>query len=87
MPQLTAAKKALRVSARKRIQNDWWRDRLRHGIRSLKNTITAGQKKEAAALLLEVQSLLDRSARRHIIHPNKAAHQKAQFTRLVDQLP
>jgi small subunit ribosomal protein S20 len=86
MPQLQAAKKALRVSQRKRTLNDRWRQRLRYYTRLLKKALSASDKTEAASLLVKTESVLHRAARRHIIHPNKAARLTSRYTQAVGKL-
>ncbi len=86
MPQLQAAKKALRVSARKRVVNDRWRRQLREALHTVRDAITAGKKDEAQAAVLQAQSVIDRAARHHILHRNKAARKKSQLQKAVAQL-
>jgi small subunit ribosomal protein S20 len=86
MPQLQAAKKALRVAARKRVVNDRWRRQLREALYAIRDAIAAGKKSEAQKALLEAQSIVDRAARRHILHPNKAARKKSQLQRAVAKM-
>ncbi len=86
MPQLQAAKKALRVSERKRAINDRWRRKMRDALRSLREAVTAGDKKGAEEAFAEAESILDRVARRNIIHPNKAARKKSRLHKQVVNL-
>lgn len=77
MPQIKAAIKALRVSARRRAVNDKWREKIRE---SLKKVRLAGidQAKKAEAVKTAT-SVLDRAARRHIIHWRTAARRKSRL--------
>jgi len=43
-------------------------------------------KKEAQELLSRVSSMLDKLAKKNIIHKNKAANNKAKLTKLVNSL-
>lgn len=43
-------------------------------------------KSEAQELLKQVSSLLDKLAKRNVIHKNKAANQKSKLTRLVNKI-
>ncbi|HLD25883.1 MAG TPA: 30S ribosomal protein S20 [Candidatus Andersenbacteria bacterium] len=83
MPQIKAAKKALRVSARRRAMNDRWRRLMREAVRSFRDAVKAGDNKTTAATYQKVQSIIDRAARHHILHPHKAARQKAQLLRTI----
>ena len=86
MPQIASAKKALRVSARKRAVNDRWRKKLRESLHALQTAITAKDKKTAQAVFLKTQSVIDRAARHKIIHPNKAARKKARLHKAITKL-
>lgn len=76
MPIIKSAKKALRSSKRKKTANDRYREKLRRLIKQFrKNPV----KKD----LPPVFSILDRSAKKHIIHKNKAARLKSRLTQLI----
>ena len=51
--------------------------------KKLKALVQAGKKDEAAKLLPEAQSKLDRAAKNNTIHPNKAARGKARLAKLL----
>ncbi|MDP3685369.1 MAG: 30S ribosomal protein S20 [bacterium] len=78
MPQTSSAKKALRVSIRRRAINDRWRNALRSLQRKFRSAVTAKKTDEAQSVYRELQSTLDRMARRHIVHRNTAARYKAR---------
>lgn len=86
MPQTSSAKKALRVSARRRVINDRWREKLRTLERTFKKALAAKQADEARSVLTKVQSVVDRMARRHIVHKNTAARKKSRFAALLKNL-
>jgi len=70
MPIKKTAKKALRSSKRKR----------KHNLTLLKNLKTATKKANAKSLP-KVYSLIDKVAKNHIIHKNKAARLKSKFAK------
>lgn len=80
MPQINAAKKALRVSQRKRQVNDRWRERVRQAVRAAKAALTSGQKEAATTVIQALQSAIDRAAQHRVIHPNRAARLKSRLT-------
>lgn len=86
MPQLQAAKKALRSSARKRLFNDRWRRKVRAAIHSVRDAIEKGDKVLALKAAVLAEKVLDRSARRNIIHPNKAARKKSRIQKAIAKL-
>ena len=79
MPQLDAAKKALRVNERRRVINDRWRRKIRESLREVREALTAGDAKAALTAIDSAESILDRAAMRNIIHPNKAARKKSRL--------
>lgn len=83
MPQLQAAKKALRVSARRRVINDRWRRKVREALHAVRDAIRAQDKKAAAEAYVTATSMIDRAARRNIIHPNSAARKKSRLHKAV----
>ena len=86
MPQTASAKKALRVSARRRAVNDRWRKNLRSALRQIKDAIGANDKKQAVSLFEKTQSVIDRATRHRIIHPNTAARKKARLTQAINKI-
>ncbi len=42
-------------------------------------------KDEAPARLAELASLLDKAAKKHIVHPNNVARKKSRFAKLVNK--
>ena len=83
MPQTTSAKKALRVASRKRVVNDRWRKKYRAAVKAVKDAAAAGETKNLDQLTKEAQSMLDRAARRNILHRNTAGRKKAQLAKLT----
>lgn len=86
MPQIAAAKKALRQNKRRRVVNDRWRVKVRLRLRALQAAITANDPAAARAAIVKTQSVLDRAARRNIINPNKVARQKSRLAKSVAKL-
>ncbi len=76
MPVLKSSKKALKVSRRRKDENDTLRKNLRNAVKALRASPTT-------ASLKKVYSLLDRSAKKHVMHKNRAARLKSGFSKLV----
>lgn len=70
MPISASAKKSLRVAERRATENKAYKARLRNALRN-RSTI------EMSALF----SLLDKAAKRHVIHKNKAARLKSRLAK------
>ena len=78
-----SALKRIRSSETKRLKNRYQAKTTRTYIKRLKNTT---DKKEAEELLKTVTSMIDKLAKRNIIHKNKAANNKSKLTKYVNQL-
>lgn len=78
-----SALKRIRSSQAKRLTNRYQAKTARTYIKKLKETT---DKKEAETLLKTVSSMLDKLAKKNVIHKNKAAHNKSKLTRLVNSL-
>lgn len=86
MPQIKAAKKALKSSLRRRTVNDRWRRLVREALHTFRDAIKADNAEATKQAHIKAQSIIDRAARHHIMHRNKAAHQVSQLQRAVAQI-
>ncbi|MGV3761433.1 30S ribosomal protein S20 [Parapedobacter sp.] len=75
--------KRIRSSAAKRLRNRYQAKTTRNAIKKLRNTTDAT---EAKTLLPRVISMLDRLAKKNVIHKNKASNNKSKLTKLVNSL-
>jgi small subunit ribosomal protein S20 len=73
-----ATKKDVRQAAKRRDRNRYYGKTTRNAIRDLKDTKDA---KEAAKQLPDVISMIDKLAKKGIIHKNKASNLKSKLTR------
>ena len=78
-----SAEKRIRANETKRVRNRYQNKTTRSQIKKL---LTTTKKDEAQALLKEVTSMIDKLAKKNIIHWKKAANQKSQLTRKVNSL-
>ncbi|WP_028297768.1 30S ribosomal protein S20 [Olivibacter sitiensis] len=78
-----SALKRIRSNAAKRLRNRYQAKTTRNAIKKLRNTTS---KEEAQALLPRVTSMLDRLAKKNVIHKNKAANNKSKLTKFVNKL-
>ena len=83
MANHSATKKDTRQAAKRRERNRFAGKTTRNAVRELKE-ITA--KKDAGKELPEVLSMIDKLAKRGIIHKNKAANLKSQLQKKVNSL-
>lgn len=78
-----SALKRIRRNEAARLRNRYQHKTARTAIKKLRNTTDANQAKQ---LLPGVVSLLDKLAKRNIIHKNKAGNLKSNLTKLVNSL-
>jgi small subunit ribosomal protein S20 len=81
----SALKKAKQDLVR-RLRNRGHRSRLRNVIKKFRASIDAGDKDEAAKLLPDTLSMIDRSAKLGVLHDNAAARAKSRLTRSLNRL-
>jgi small subunit ribosomal protein S20 len=78
-----SAIKRIRSNNAKRLRNRYQHKTARNAIKLLRATT---KKKEATEMLPKVTSMLDRLAKRNIIHKNKAANLKSKLATHVNGL-
>ena len=83
MAHSKSAYKRIRTAEKARLVNRTYVKNMRRSIKAL---LATENKDEAEPLLKETTSLLDRLARRSIIHKNKASNQKSRLTKHVNSL-
>ncbi|MGB1449634.1 MAG: 30S ribosomal protein S20 [Flavobacteriaceae bacterium] len=78
-----SALKRIRSNDKKRLRNRFQHKTTRNAVRRLRELT---DKKEASELLPSVISMLDKLAKKNIIHANKAANIKSKLTKRVAAL-
>ena len=78
-----SSKKRIRQTDVRRLRNKYYHKTTRNAVRALRNT---SDKEAAAKLLPKVSSMLDKLAKRNIIHKNKAANLKSSIALHVNSL-
>ena len=78
-----SALKRIRSNDKKRLRNRFQHKTARNAIRKLRSLTT---KKEANKQFPEVVSLVDKLAKKNIIHANKAANIKSKLARFIASL-
>jgi small subunit ribosomal protein S20 len=78
-----SALKRIRRNEKRRVHNRYYAKTARNAIRRLRSTTDA---KEASTSLPSIVSMIDRLAKRNIIHNNKAANLKSKLTKYVNNL-
>ena len=83
MPITKSAKKALRVSLRKKAVNDRTKKVLKEGSKAVQKLATAKQWKEAKASLSTAYSVIDKAVKKGVIKKNTAARKKARLSKIA----
>ena len=83
MPKIKSAKKAMRQARTRTERNKAQRSSLRTALKRVRTSTTADVAAAAYALAARV---LDRAARKGLIHKNYAARQKSRLAALVKRL-
>ena len=79
MPRIKSAKKALRQSLAHNIRNRGQRSELRNAVKRVRT----GEGAAAVEAYAQAVRLLDRAARKGLIHPNNAARHKSRLAAAV----
>ncbi len=75
--------KRIRQTEKRKLHNRYYAKTARNAVRDLRATTN---KEEAAAMLPKVSSMLDKLAKRNIIHRNKAANLKSKLAVYINKL-
>ena len=83
MPKIKSAKKAMRQARSRTIRNRAQRSELRTAVKRVRVAATAAA---ATAAFVIAAKLLDRAARKGLIHKNNAARHKSHLAAMVKKL-
>lgn len=78
-----SAIKRIRANNAKRLHNRYYAKTTRNAIKKLRG---ATDKKEAATMLPKVVAMLDKLAKKNVIHKNKASNLKSKLTKKVNAI-
>ncbi|MDY0343060.1 MAG: 30S ribosomal protein S20 [Lentimicrobium sp.] len=79
-----SAQKRIRSSEARRVRNRYYGKTMRNAVRKFR---TLEDKNEATEKLPQIISMIDKLAKRTIIHKNKAGNLKSKLTRMVNTMP
>lgn len=79
MANSKSAEKRARTNERRRIRNRRFRSSSRTLLRTAEQVIARADEEAAAGAVRNAVSMLDRAARKGIIHPNNAARRKSRL--------
>ncbi len=78
-----SSEKRIRQERTKNEANKYYAKTMRNALKKIRTT---SSKEEAGAMLPKVNSMLDKLARKNIIHTNKASNLKSSVKKHVDSL-
>ena len=84
MPNIKSAKKRVKVTETKTLQNKMFKSAMKTSVKKYKAAIAEGNKELAEKTYLEAVGMVDRAVSKGIIHKNNAARKKSQFTKLLN---
>lgn len=86
MPIKQAAKKALRQSQKHQEKNLAMRNTYKWLVKETLDSVKAKALKKALETLIKATKAVDKAAKKHLIHRNKAARIKSQLNRAVNTI-
>lgn len=86
MPNIKSAKKRVKVSASKQLQNKMFKSAFKTIIKKYEAAVAAGDKEAAINLYRSVVKKVDQAAAKGIIAKNNAARKKSRFTIMLNSL-
>ncbi len=86
MANIKSAKKRARQAESRRRHNASRKSMMRTYLKRVVKAIEAGDKDSASSAMAEVAPIMDRLARKGLIHPNKAARHKSRLNAQIKAL-
>jgi small subunit ribosomal protein S20 len=86
MANTKSAKKAARQIARRTVINKGRRSRVRTAMRKVEEAISAGDRKQALAAMVEAEPAIIRAAQNGILHRNAARRKVSRLTHRIAKL-
>ncbi len=86
MANTIQARKRIRQTEKRRIQNGSMRSAMRTASKKVLKAVASGDRAQAEGAIAAAIPEIDRMARKGIIHKNKAARQKSRLSRQVRAL-
>ena len=84
MPNIKSAKKRVKVTEKKTLQNKMFKSAMKTEIKKYNAAVASGDLEAAQAAYKTATKKIDVAAAKGIIHKNAAAHKKSQFTKTLN---
>jgi small subunit ribosomal protein S20 len=78
-----SSEKRIRSNDAKRVRNKYYAKTTRNAVKALREVES---KKDASAMLPKVSAMLDKLAKKNVIHKNKAANLKSKLAKRINTL-
>jgi len=78
-----SALKRIRQTEKKRVHNKYYAKTMRNAVKALRNTT---DKEEATKMYPKVVSMIDKLAKKNVIHKNEASNLKSKLAAQINQL-
>ena len=85
MPISTSAQKAARTGERKRLRNHSIKSATKTYVTKAENLIHGNELEPAQAAVLKAISVLDKAAKKKVIHPNTASRRKSRLVKKLNK--
>ena len=86
MPNIKSAKKRVRVTETKTLQNKMFKTQMKTDVKKYRAAVAANDMAAAQELYKVACKKIDVAAAKGIIHKNCAAHQKSEFTKALNAM-
>lgn len=86
MPNIKSAKKRVEITSIKTLRNRMAKTMLKNAIKKFEAAVVAGDKEAATAAYKVAVKRIDQAACKGLVHSNKAARKKSQFTLKLNQM-
>lgn len=86
MANIKSAKKRIKVTEKKTLQNKMIKSALKTAIKKFETIVAEGKKEEALASYTAAAKSLDMAASKGVIHKNKAARKKSRLALKLNAL-
>ena len=86
LPNIKSAKKRVKVTAAKTMQNKMFRTQLKTVMKKYESAVEAGDTALAQETYKAAVKKIDMAVTRGILHKNTAAHKKSQFTKKLNAM-
>ena len=86
MPNIKSAKKRVKVTETKTLQNKMFRSQMKTEIKKFESAVAEGNRSEADVAYKVAVKAVDQAAAKGLLHKNNAANKKSAFTKALNSL-